>query len=304
MMNWLKSWRRRKRIEACWRPWQGLLMGVALTSGAFIGNGVTAGQEPKKAPVPAIVAQVDLVNVDVSVTNLRGDFVAGLKRENFRILDNGVEQHITHFAPTEDSAEVLMLVETSPAVYLIHKQHLEAADALLGNLAAHDRAAVATYDQSILFRTNFSEDKGALASVLSGLSYSLGSGQLNLYESLTAAIDGLGYREKKKGIVLLSTGLDTSGESSWQRLRTRLLGGQVVVFPVALGGELRVNGKSKSKDGKAQEGQGVPSELSFARAEQRLREIAELTGGRFFIPRDGSELTAIYQQIARRLRNQ
>jgi len=303
-MVWHRLRRKGLSIGACWLVWQGLAVEVAGIRGVSGGREGVVGQEPKKAAAPAIVAQVDLVNVEVSVLNPKGDFVAGLKRENFRILDNGAEQPITHFAPTEEPAEILVLVETSPAVYLIHRQHLLAAEALLGNLAVHDRVAVATYDQSIRFRTNFTEDKSALANVLSELRYSLGSGQLNLYDSLAAAIDGLGSGEKKKGIVLLSTGLDTSGENSWQKLKTRLMVGQVVVFPVALGGELRVRAKGKSKTGNPREEQSVPPELSFAHAEQGLREIAEMTGGRLFIPRDGSEFTAIYQQIARRLRNQ
>ncbi len=260
-------------------------------------------QQPKQAGA-AIVSRVDLVNVDLSVINAKGDFVAGLKKENFRILDNGVEQPITHFAPTEEPAEVLILVETSPAVYLIHRQHLLAAGELLGNLAMGDRAAVATYDHAIRFTTGFTEDKRALAGVIGGLTYSLGSGELNLYESLTEAIDGLAASDKKRGIALLSTGLDTSGESSWQRLKTKLLGGQVVVFAVALGGELRVQAKSKNQSGKGGPGQSLPSELSFARAEAGLREIADMTGGRLFVPKDGSEFPAIYQQMARRLRNQ
>ena len=166
-----------------------MVIGLVLATVPAIGSTRSAGQEPQKEPVPAIVARVDLVNVEVTVTNERGDFVAGLKRENFRVLDNGVEQPITHFAPIEAPAQVLVLAETSPAVYLIHRQHLAAAHALLENLTVDDKVALGTYDQSARLAVNFSADKQPLAHALGRLRYSLGSAELNLYDALSAALD-------------------------------------------------------------------------------------------------------------------
>jgi len=95
-----------------------------------------------------ITARVELVNVDVTVTDARGDFVRGLKPENFRVFDEGMEQRITYFAPVEAPAVVLVLVETGPAVYLIHRQHLTSAYKLLEGLGADDQVALASYDQA------------------------------------------------------------------------------------------------------------------------------------------------------------
>ena len=281
-----------------------MLIGLAFATVTPVGSVPTVDQEPQKEPVPVIVAQVDLVNIEVTVANQQGDFVAGLRRENFRVLDNGVEQAITHFAPVEAPAQVLVLVETSPAVYLIHRQHLAAAHALLENLAADDRVALATYDQSARLATDFSADKQALAHALGGLRYSLGSAELDLFDALSAALDWLATGQDKKAIVLLSTGIDTSGEGSRQRLAAKLRGSRVAVFPVALGGELRSARKVKGKGGEAEKTPEQGSELSFVQADKNLEQIAELTGGQAYFPREASEFTAIYQQIARRLRNQ
>lgn len=67
---------------------------------------------------------VDVVSVDVTVRDARGNFVRDLTRENFRVREDGAERPITNFASSEAPALVLVLVETSPAVMLIHRQHL------------------------------------------------------------------------------------------------------------------------------------------------------------------------------------
>src|ERR1700688_483587 len=60
-------------------------------------------RQPTQAPPPqvAISVQSNLVSVEAVVTDQDGNIVTGLKRENFRILDDGNRQQITNFAPTE-----------------------------------------------------------------------------------------------------------------------------------------------------------------------------------------------------------
>ena len=137
-----------------------------------------------------MAVHVDLVNVEVTVTDAQGNFVGNLARENFRVLDEGVPQPLTHFASVEAPAQVLVLVETGPAVYLIHQQHLLAAYALLEGLTPDDRVALGTYDQSARLAMNFTADKNALAGAIDGLRYSLGMAELNLFDSLGAASTG------------------------------------------------------------------------------------------------------------------
>ena len=78
--------------------------------------GQSQNQRPPTAPPPpqvAISVQSNLVTVDCVVTDQDGNIVAGLKRENFRILDDGNRQQITNFAPTEAPITIVMLMEFS-----------------------------------------------------------------------------------------------------------------------------------------------------------------------------------------------
>ncbi|MDE3111163.1 MAG: hypothetical protein KGL02_14665, partial [Acidobacteriota bacterium] len=104
-------------------------------------------QSASPPPVSAqpLGASTDLVRLEVSVLEKRGDFVGGLAKGQFRVLDNGVPQPIVFFAPIEAPARVLVVIETSPAVYLIHDEHLSAAYALLQDLDPADQVALVTY---------------------------------------------------------------------------------------------------------------------------------------------------------------
>ena len=143
------------------------------------------GQEPGQR----ITARVELVNLDVTVTDARGDFVRGLKAQNFRIFDEGVEQRITYFAPVEAPAVVLVLVETGPAVYLIHRQHLTSAYKFLEGLGTGDQVGLANYDRAPRLLLPFSGDKPAVAQALAGLRYNLGAAELRLFDAMSAALD-------------------------------------------------------------------------------------------------------------------
>lgn len=259
----------------------------------------TFAQPPVQRPAepqPRIRAIVEVVNVDVTVTDARGDFVRGLKRENFRVLDEGAVQPLSHFASLEAPAVVLVLVETSPAVYLLHRQHLDAAYALVAGLAADDQVALAGYDQSVRLLLPFSADKRAFAGALGGLRYNLGMADLRFYDAVGAALDWLAPLPGKKALVLLSTGLDTSGKP-WKALAERIRSSEVTIYAVALGGELR------DFKGGVQEETGSAAKLTFETADRVLKETAEVSGGRAFFPRKAGELEDIYRTIATTMRH-
>ena len=251
--------------------------------------------------------------MDASVLDNRGNFVGGLTRSSFRILDNGAEQPIAHFTPVEAPAQILVMIETSPAVYLIHNQHLVAAYALLDGLAADDQLALVTYDQAPREVLKFTADKSALLAAFGGVQYTIGMGDLNLYDSISGVLDWLGPSTGKRALVLISTGLDSSPAARWDALVHRLRSQDVVIFPVALGGPLRgdKNKKSKSKKGAAKSGDGetaAPPESAadadFAKADHALRALATMTGGRAYFPESEQDFVPMYHEIATALRHQ
>src|SRR6267143_6531164 len=68
--------------------------------------------QPPQAGV-TIAVDVPIVTLDVVATTQHGDIIPGLKKENFRILDDGVPQTITNFAPTDAPITMVLLLEFS-----------------------------------------------------------------------------------------------------------------------------------------------------------------------------------------------
>src|SRR5712691_7748128 len=183
---------------------------------------------PGVTPAP-IRVHVNLVSVSVVVTDEQGHFVDSLQKNNFLVLDNGVEQPLTHFAAVAEPAQVLLLVESGPAVYLLESGHLKSAYALLNGLSRDDRVAIIGYAERPLPVLDFTADKTAAGRALGELRFNLGYGDLNLSASLHAVLDWLGYSPWKKTVVLLSTGVDTSPPSIAESLLARLRTGDVGV---------------------------------------------------------------------------
>lgn len=264
-----------------------------------------------------------LVIVEVSVANKHGSFLGDLTRSQFRVFDDSVEQPITVFQAIQEPPDVCVLVETSPAVYLIHRQHLEAAYALLDGLPADAQVALATYDTGTRVLLPFTANKGPLLETLNSLQYFLGMGDLNFYDALNRTLAWVELRHSKSAVLALSTGLDSSPASQWTALLQRIETGYAPVFTVALGGELRdFKGKkpakkdsSGKKSRKTDENSAAPAESAvpqlppptqpdFERATTALRTIAEESGGRAYFPKSPDDFVRIYKEIALQLRNQ
>ncbi len=272
----------------------------AVAAAGLLARGVFS-QEPQSPPIRV---KVEVVSVGVSVTDAQGHFASGLTRENFRIFDNGSEQPVTNFLSIDEPAQVLVLVETGPAVYLLEREHLQAAYALMSGLAADDGVALAAYDETLHPLIGFTADKTLVTGALAGLRYNLGMAQLNLFDSLNTALTWLDDLSGKSAIVLLSTGLDTSPPERWQQLDQKLRASQVVVLTAALGAELRSSGKALKQKKKLRTEPDQTSEVSFEEADRALKEIAAATGGRAYFPQKPRDFSAIYAEIATLLRHQ
>lgn len=258
-------------------------------------------QSPASAPEHPLQVTTEIVKLDASVLDERGELVGGLQQKNFRVLDAGAEQPVLYFAPTDAPAQILVMIETGPAVYLIQNDHIAALDALTAGLPPDDEIALVAYNQVPTTILPFTRDRASLTSVLGQIQYTLGFGELNLFDSISVVLDSLAPAAGKKALVLLTTGLDSSPASRWQALEQKLRGTDVVIFPVALGAALRTPVKKNKTKNKslAEDKPGV-----FAEADKNLRSLAEITGGRAFFPESAADFVPTYREIAATLRHQ
>lgn len=249
----------------------------------------------------------------MSVLDKRGNFAAGLTQGDFRVLDNGVAQSIVFFAPVEAPARMLVMIETGPAVYLIHDEHLAAAYTLVQGLDPADEVALVTYSDSPRRILNFTSNKSEFLGALNSLQYMIGAGDLNFYDSLSTVLDGIAPAQGKTAVVLLATGLDSSPVSHWEPLLRKLRGTDVVIYSVALGGVLRADKRAGTKRKKRPAHSGLatggsPDSLDgltgFPQADRALKLLAQITGGRTYFPQSDKDFAPVYREIAATLRHQ
>ena len=273
---------------------------VASLLGTFRFSASARSAHPQQQPIHATT---EIVKISVSVQDAQGNFLGGMNAKQFRVLDNGAERPIAVFSPDDAPAKVVVMIETSPAVYLIQQQHLAGAYALIEGLSPDDQIALIAYDQAPRALLGFTSDRAAFATSLGQLQYTMGAGELNLFDSLSQVLDSIEQLSEKKAMVLLTTGLDSSPPERWTALEQKLHAQDVVIFPVALGGSLRAPPEKKKKSAPSPL-RDPDNPLSFAKSTEILREIAAITGGRAFFPESSSDFVPAYRQIAAALRHQ
>jgi Ca-activated chloride channel family protein len=275
--------------------------------GLAMGLPVAQSQEPPPPQSQTIRVSVDRVNVGVIVTDSQGRFVGGLSREDFHVFDNGVEQPLTDFAAIQEPAQLLLLVEAGPAVYLLQGGHLRSVFAMLNGLSEGDRVAIARYDQAPQPILNFTADKRTASAALDQLSFNLGFGQLNLASSIAVVLDWLAQVPGKKSLILLSTGVDTSPPGVSEALLARLQVSDVRILAVSLTGDLsspQSPRKKSSKKDKTLPDKSESTTAEFAQARQNLKVLSGTTGGRAYFPANTKEFGEVYADIAQLVRHE
>lgn len=255
-----------------------------------------------QATLPIRVS-VNRVNVGVTVTDAAGTFVEGMRREDFRVFDNDVEQPITDFLSLEEPAQILLLVESGPAVLFLSKNHLLAADQFLTRVAADDRVAIASYTRAPQALLPFTENKFAARAALKSISFANGFGDLNLSESLSTVLDWLAPVPGKKTIVLLSTGVDTSAPEAVEAIHRKLLGADVRVLAVSLSGGFR-NPAKRKKLSSGEVANRAQVKEAFEKADDTLRELSTVSGGRAYFPANAGEFARVYAEVAALVRHE
>src|ERR1700675_3206900 len=109
-----------------------------------------APEKPKKIenmPDYSIKVDVPLVNLDVLVTTKDGQTIPGLKKENFKIMEDGTAQKISTFNQTEAPITAVLLVEFASTNYSFMVEALNASYSFANTLRKDDWVAVISYDR-------------------------------------------------------------------------------------------------------------------------------------------------------------
>jgi len=258
---------------------------------------------PKKVPgMPdySIKVDVPLVTTDVIVTTKDGHFIPGLKRGNFKILENGVAQQITNFSQSEAPVTAVLLVEFAATNYYFMYDALNASYYFANSLKKDDWVAVVSYDMRSYILADFTQDKRAIYGALRQLRIP-GFRETNLFDALYDTLDRLDRIEGRKEIVLVSSGRDTFSKLTFDQIMKKVKATpNVTIFPVSTGRALRE--RIDARYGNNPEVSAAM--MDYLQADNEMNTFAKLTGGRAYFPRFEGELPDIFRDIGNSVRNQ
>ena len=245
----------------------------------------------EKKPEYSISVEAPLVNVDAVVTDQDGDILTGLKKQNFRVLDDGVPQTITNFAATDAPITVVMLVEFSRIGYgfFSYTGKYWSYD-FLNHLNKDDWVALVTFDLKSRVDVDFTQNKMEVRDAIVHL-YFPSFSEANLWDALLDTLDRLKDVKGKKGILVVASGFDTFSKHTYDQALKQLKQTEVSIFCVGTGEFFAVR-------------QTGGSEIGYLQAQNQLSTVARMTGGYAWFPRFDGEIPAIFNQVAGFLRNQ
>jgi VWFA-related protein len=274
-------------------------------------------KRPEDAPLPPPVApkkvadlpdyslkvNVPLVNVDVSVLTKNGQFVPGLKQDNFKVLEDGVPQQVSHFSVSQAPITAVLLVEFASTNYVFMIQALQASYAFANSLKKDDWVAVAYYDMQPHILVDFTQDKRAVYGAINQLRMP-GFAETNLFDALYDTLDRLDRVEGKKYIVLVTTGIDTFSKLTLDKIMKKIRDTKdITIFPVSVG--FIVREYCEVHQCGYTHGMGIPvGRMDYLQGDNEMRTFAAMTGGRAYFPRFEGELPELFQDISSDIRNQ
>jgi VWFA-related protein len=254
-----------------------------------------SGQAGQKIPGPVISVETAVVSLDVLVTDEDGLVLAGLKKENFRVLDEGRPQTITHFEPTGAPITIVLLMEYSGSAYDYFAYKAASwGSTFLNHLEPKDYLALVTYDIKPTVRVDFTRNRVAVQDSLSTLSYPQFH-EANLFDALIDTLARLKRVKGKASILLVSTGANTMSQSTLDDTLRRIKESDATIFSVGVAEAEYQSATSQLSGG---------SSLSYLQAKNQLQTFAKLSGGTAWFPRFEGEIPDIFRSVAAFLRSQ
>jgi len=260
-----------------------LIVGAALLSASAF---AWQNSPPQKGAEETLSINVDLVNVPLTVTDKKGKFVQDLKRDSFRVYEDGKLQSITNFsADTSLPLTIALLIDTSGSVRDRLRFEQEAAIEFFYStlMRGKDLALVISFDSGIDLVQDFTDDPEKLSKSIRTIR---AGGGTSLYDAVyLAATEKLAKRSGRRIMVIISDGDDNSSRLSMTEVLEGVQRNDIVIYTIstnstALGGE------------------------RSSRGEKVLKTFAEDTGGKMFSPFKLEDLNSSFQNISEELRLQ
>lgn len=260
-----------------------------LVAAAAVGGAVAAAQPTDQ---PAFRAGVDLVALNVTVTDSDNRYVTDLDRSGFLLYEDGAIQDVTFFTRSQLPVALALLMDTSASMSEKMSTAQEAAIGFADRLREQDLASVIDFDSRVEILHEFTNSLDDLTAAIRRTS---AGGSTSLYNAIYISLKELAKvgatasdadEIRRQAIVVLSDGEDTSSLIEFEEVLELAKRSNTVIYSIGL----------RSQERRTRRG--------FREADFVLRQLAQETGGRHFFPDTADELPEIYQRISDELSSQ
>ena len=239
---------------------------------------------------PSFRTAVDVVSLNVTVTDQANRYVTDLSQNDFEVFENGVKQDLILFNRSNLPVALVLLIDTSSSMEDRMTIAQDAAIGFVRKLRPSDLGEVISFDSRFetlqKFTNNTAEMEAAIRKTVAG-------GSTSLYNALYVSLKDLKKVPtrseedvRRQAIILLSDGEDTSSLITFDDVLDLAKRSETAIYPIGLMADEPAHSKG------------------FREATYALRQLATDTGGRSFFPTDAKALASIYGQIYDELSSQ
>lgn len=229
-----------------------------------------------------ITVDSSIVVLNAYVTDTSGKAVEGLGRPLFRVFEDGVEQTIDSFGAESTPFAAVILLDTSGSMEERVTLARAAAIQFLERVRSEDNVAIYDFDSKVRLVQDFSN-----SGYMNERAFDLkADGMTSLNDAVYKAAEVLSTRpEKRRAIIVLSDGADTSSKRSDDKALKAALSINASIYTVDMS-PIALSGKERTQN------QGV------------LKNFAEKTGGRFVSTPGGAAMRDAFKRIVEELGSQ
>jgi VWFA-related protein len=203
------------------------------------GDKQTSNDSPTtEAPVSAeeqqgtdvVRVETNLVTVPVIASTRGGMYVPDLKKEEFTVFEDGVQQELAFFATVTEPFHLVLMLDTSGSTQEKLSKIQQAAIAFTEQLQTTDRVKVISFDDSVRDLSDFSSDRAVLQWAIRGTRPGKGT---RLYDAMGVALKALERVKGRKAIVIFTDGVDWHSERVKYEDNFRMIEESgVIIYPI------------------------------------------------------------------------
>lgn len=216
----------------------------------------TDNPTPPEQDVETLKIDTSLVTVPVIASSRTGTYIGDLKKEEFKLSEDGVPQEIAFLASINAPFHLVLMLDTSNSTQGVLPQIQRAAIAFLDQLGPNDKVKVISFDGQLHDWNDFTSDKTVLRNAIS---QTRKADDTRVYDAVQLALNSLRPIQQRKAIVIFTDGMDWHSQSSTFESTLRDLDESgVIVYPIRFETRAETERIARQQDGAAN-GVGLPT---------------------------------------------